>query len=256
MSKEEPLHDLRIADRMQAVIGWRIWLVTRTGFLYSPFQSHHGWPGFAPLRAGCYPRDLPAIHRDGVPSANHRCGIFATKSVAEAWLWARELDENDESWVIGKVALWGTVHEHERGFRAQFAYPQLLYLPDYLQPLKDTLYAHYGVELRPVHELGLSRFSLPTKQAFGSVLLMLYMTALLLGLPALFVYTGLLRTRAEISLFLLLPAVVCLLGAWVVHLDGARSSLSKGLLLAGIGAGSAGVAILFMQLAAFLSQLL
>ena len=30
--------------------------------------------------------------------------------------------------VHGKVYLWGTVVEHERGWRAQFAYPKVLFL--------------------------------------------------------------------------------------------------------------------------------
>ena len=29
--------------------------------------------------------------------------------------------------VVGRVALWGTVRDHTEGYRAQFAYPQILY---------------------------------------------------------------------------------------------------------------------------------
>jgi hypothetical protein len=31
--------------------------------------------------------------------------------------------------IYGEVSLWGSVVEHEAGFRAEFAYPQALYLP-------------------------------------------------------------------------------------------------------------------------------
>jgi hypothetical protein len=31
--------------------------------------------------------------------------------------------------VLGRVALWGEVHEHEYGWRAQHGYPQRLYVP-------------------------------------------------------------------------------------------------------------------------------
>jgi preprotein translocase subunit YajC len=36
--------------------------------------------------------------------------------------------------ICGEVYLWGTVVEHEQGFRAQFAYPKNLYLPPKMLP--------------------------------------------------------------------------------------------------------------------------
>jgi hypothetical protein len=47
------------------------------------------------------------------------------------------MKEPDEQWatyssVYGKVALWGRIIEHERGYRAQYAYPLELWVyPDY-----------------------------------------------------------------------------------------------------------------------------
>jgi hypothetical protein len=59
---------------------------------------------------------------------NCTCGIYAAKSL-------EHLRKNgyDRCGIYGEVCLWGTVVEHERGWRAQLAYPKNLFLsPDAL----------------------------------------------------------------------------------------------------------------------------
>jgi hypothetical protein len=72
------------------------------------------------------------------PQYDCQCGFYATKEPDEQWA--------TYSVVYGKVALWGRVIEHERGYRAQYAYPLELWVyPDYqCVKLRD-----YGV---PTHE--------------------------------------------------------------------------------------------------------
>ena len=48
------------------------------------------------------------------------CGIYAVKTP--------RLDDRDDA-IYGQVNLWGRVIEHEHGYRAQYAYPALLYTP-------------------------------------------------------------------------------------------------------------------------------
>jgi hypothetical protein len=55
--------------------------------------------------------------------------------------------------VLGRVALWGTVIECERGFRASRAYPTRVYLP-------SDAGSPWGVEWEEV-ALGLSRYRVP-----------------------------------------------------------------------------------------------
>lgn len=55
------------------------------------------------------------------PIKDCKCGIYAANNIAEAEKYGD---------IIGRVALWGTVVVSETGWRAQYAYPQALYVPD------------------------------------------------------------------------------------------------------------------------------
>jgi hypothetical protein len=59
------------------------------------------------------------------------CGIYGSKDLdrlrrSQYWQFGG---------VHGEVNLWGSVVEHERGFRAQFAYPKTLHLPSEMLPV-------------------------------------------------------------------------------------------------------------------------
>jgi hypothetical protein len=57
------------------------------------------------------------------PQPKCTCGVYAAKSL-------EQLRKNgyDRCGIYGEVCLWGTVVEHERGWRAQLAYPKNLFL--------------------------------------------------------------------------------------------------------------------------------
>lgn len=69
---------------------------------------------------------------DGMPRA-HGAGIYAMK----------ECPDECTTDVIGKVALWGSVVEHEHGYRARYAYPLELWCGD--EARAKALEKHYGV---------------------------------------------------------------------------------------------------------------
>ena len=95
----------------------------------SGLKSLNGMPWVAgqPLAAQC----RATLRRRAVeglaqsdPHANCRCGVYGSKrldSLKSIRFW--------KSGVRGEVLLWGTVVEHEHGWRAQFAYPKTLHLP-------------------------------------------------------------------------------------------------------------------------------
>lgn len=59
-----------------------------------------------------------------VPQEKCTCGVYATKNLdhlRETQYWRHGIH--------GKVTLWGTLVEHELGWRAQCAYPKALFLP-------------------------------------------------------------------------------------------------------------------------------
>ena len=116
-------------DYISAIVGYRVWQWTADGL-----QSLNGEPWFPnrPLVARCRSlplgtiagRDDPAHNANPAPRENCTCGVYAAKSLEHLrgtryWQYG----------IHGEVSLWGTVVEHEQGWRAQFAYPRSLFVP-------------------------------------------------------------------------------------------------------------------------------
>lgn len=121
------------------VLGWRVWRAASDRLESFVFDTV--WPQRRPLRAECPMRSksTPVIarksgleaagepsgvtlhdHHEHAPALACRCGVYA--AVDRADLPATSFDRR---W-IGPVALWGTVIEHKRGYRASHAYPLAL----------------------------------------------------------------------------------------------------------------------------------
>jgi hypothetical protein len=134
-------------DYIDPVIGWRSWSSveidneTCLSSLYFPTV----WPVGRPLTAACLltrrrtrrlvrlfdPRPHPA------PSTACECGIYAVKP-ERFRVNLRGRDEGAGLPVFGRVSLWGLVHEHEYGWRASFAYPEQLYVPQLAGHMLDA----------------------------------------------------------------------------------------------------------------------
>jgi hypothetical protein len=133
-----------------AVLGWRVWAVTRTSQgvrLASPLFDHAWVPG-DPAAATClrhedrFAAPLPVHH---VGSADCGCGFHAARDPADALSYLHGRDEPSTICrVLGEVTLWGDVLQTEAGWRGTLAYPARLYVPDAL--LVDELSA-YGVSV-------------------------------------------------------------------------------------------------------------
>jgi hypothetical protein len=125
------------------VIGWRGWAVHRTRegaelleAIAIDFRVTTTWPPLRAWRAEC------AQARDhDAPDPACVCGWHACRTLDDAVeacariLHARDVQARRVA--FGPVALWGRVIEHERGWRAQYAYPQALYVgaPELVSPL-------------------------------------------------------------------------------------------------------------------------
>lgn len=102
-----------------AVHAWRTWTLRddpRTGStLLMPIGGHRrAWTPRRPSRARC------PFHRwHKAPDAGCSCGLYAVKD-------GRLLRGARDAAVLGTVALWGSIVEHQRGFRGELAYPQRL----------------------------------------------------------------------------------------------------------------------------------
>jgi hypothetical protein len=110
----------------EPILAWRTWTLagSREGDdvrLLPIAGDGKPWPVREPARAACH--HAPRHHV--VPGFTCRCGLHATHAPD---LLRRTRDPA----VLGTVALWGRVVEHEHGFRAELGYPQRLRLVCYL----------------------------------------------------------------------------------------------------------------------------
>jgi hypothetical protein len=132
----------------EPVVAWRVWLVATDDGEPQSLRSisyRIRWPKRKPMRAHCLftlrhpvkgptgPLTPPQPHPgEQCPVLSHQCGIYALKEPDDLPKWAPTFS----AWapgmprVIGQVALWGRVLEHELGYRAEYAYPVSFVQPE------------------------------------------------------------------------------------------------------------------------------
>lgn len=122
-------------DYVEPTIGWRVWdVVDVDGSLR--LRSPAFLTIWAPSReavALCRRSD-PNVYLGGHRAPHERCccGIYAAKRVSQAAPYLSRLFPRRPTVVhrvIGRVSLWGSVVECERGWRAARAYPLSLFVP-------------------------------------------------------------------------------------------------------------------------------
>jgi hypothetical protein len=122
---------MKIPDYISPIVGYRAWHWDATGL-----KSLNGelWVAGRPLSAVCRADKNGSIAGLSRTTHNHNelpcfkctCGIYAAKTTEHL----RQCGYRRFG-VHGEVSLWGTVVEHKRGWRAQFAYPKTFFLaPD------------------------------------------------------------------------------------------------------------------------------
>jgi hypothetical protein len=152
-------------DYVEAIVGWRLWRITRRRrqIRLSSLFLDDVWPWLEPLEARCA---VPGIgwrrsqRRHTAPHADCDCGIHAT-------LWSRVAPEvsrhgrlRSVGFVVGEVALWGSVVECQFGWRSSFAYPQRMFalIPSRAHELElarvVSALESYGVPVEPVELSG------------------------------------------------------------------------------------------------------
>src|ERR1035441_8671118 len=115
---------MNVPDYISPIIGYRVWRWDDAGL-----RSLNGkpWSPCKPLAAKCGAGK--AHDADEVPQTDCTCGFYAAKNLEHLRQFGYE-----GRGIHGEVYLWGTVVEHELGWRAQFAYPKSLFLPPDLIP--------------------------------------------------------------------------------------------------------------------------
>jgi hypothetical protein len=122
----EPEHEA------EPVLGWRAWRLVRSAgeLRIVPTTPRAAWEPRVPIHATCsgshtreymiHNPELAKDHRSPEPGCT--CGVHAAKDPGRLARTGRA------SAVVGRVAMWGRVIEHTKGYRAEFAYPARLRL--------------------------------------------------------------------------------------------------------------------------------
>jgi hypothetical protein len=128
---------MSIPDYISPIIGYRVWKWEKTGL-----KSLCGerWKPSQLLAARC--RASAVVGTIAVASKAMIPTMPRKRSAPAASTRRRSLEQllttgYAKCGIHGEVYLWGTVVEHELGWRAQFAYPKTLFLPSDLIP-SDT----------------------------------------------------------------------------------------------------------------------
>jgi hypothetical protein len=124
-------------DFVEAIEVWKAWRVAeRDGaFHLQSVLKPTIWPHRRPLVAEClHPENGPArvwrrSCRHTAPELGCDCGIYGAGLSQVAPYLTPAPFQSEVIRVLGRVSLWGTVVECERGYRASNAYPLSIYVP-------------------------------------------------------------------------------------------------------------------------------
>ncbi|WLA39728.1 hypothetical protein QNJ95_44000 [Bradyrhizobium elkanii] len=108
------------------LVGYRYWVVSWQGNLFGPHSWRH-WHPEEPMSGG----NMDHSGHAGVYALKTRdlverfiANVLARRELANTWRSPPLLPPTDQqgpvALAIGSVSLWGTIWEHESGFRAQF----------------------------------------------------------------------------------------------------------------------------------------
>jgi len=128
--------DFAVPDAITPIVGWRYWrLGDGEGLLRSLTGRHQQWEPGQALRARCRFDEVdrsdwryrmvsgfsPEAHP--APSEGCTCGLYAARSLEDL---RGQMLFGLNRMVVGEVSLWGKVIPGQRGFRAEYAYPERL----------------------------------------------------------------------------------------------------------------------------------
>lgn len=129
----------------EPILGWRCWRADiDTGELYPTYYKQYGmpkWPECKQLEAKCH--CYTTISHEP-PLKDCTCGIWLRDTEHEARRdWRGTINTKpltyNKTYVVGTANIWGTIIEHEFGWRAGRAYPSTIIVPRVLpQPPDDV----------------------------------------------------------------------------------------------------------------------
>lgn len=132
-------------DFIEPFKAWKGLRADSEGRLFSPMTTTP-WPEGEALVATCERK------RHTPPVTSCGCGIYAVKTFEDlhdaGYNWSYwSISDDEKVWVIAKVKLWGRIRPGRIGYRAQFAYPEKVYVPGSKLPLGVLIKRRYGVSV-------------------------------------------------------------------------------------------------------------
>lgn len=134
MRRQLLILDDRVVD---AVVGYRAW---RAGIdhgvvsMWSIARRDHQWRP-CPIEAECRCSARYSTTKIGGPFT-HRCGIYAWREpivpVSPRLLGIPQACSGPQT-IVGEVLLWGEIHIHAKGYRAQWAKASAFYVTETMQ---------------------------------------------------------------------------------------------------------------------------
>lgn len=150
------VHEWEAPDYFEPVLGWRSWDIDPD---YRPgevpiLNSLNGtpWPPGEAMEAQC---NRTRAH-DGVPGRNCSCGLYSANNLAhlQSMHYHAYNEEHGRGLrVVGELNNWGKVFPGTQGWRAQFAYPKVIYVPFEAWELAEGLRTGYGVTVKLMNTL-------------------------------------------------------------------------------------------------------
>ncbi|MDE2102380.1 MAG: hypothetical protein KGL39_34355 [Patescibacteria group bacterium] len=126
----------------EAIIAYRGWDIREDGVL-APVTRNMPWPARMATQARCDVIGTNRGHTAG-PAPGCYCGYYAFKT-------EDALEQVIGTKVIGRVKIWGRVIPHDLGYRAEYAYPQLLFThPRSDNELIKAVADRYAIETAPM----------------------------------------------------------------------------------------------------------
>jgi preprotein translocase subunit YajC len=122
-----------VPDYISPIVGYRVWQWDAAGLksLNGELWARRRLSALCAADAKGFMSGLPRLTHDSdqLPHPSCTCGVYAAKTLERL----RQCGYSRFG-VCGEVYLWGTVVEHERGWRAQYAYPKTFVLAPSVLP--------------------------------------------------------------------------------------------------------------------------
>jgi hypothetical protein len=149
----------------EPLVGWRCWFVLpHEGLLRPLYKRGLAWKPRQAMEAVC-PEEIHAV-----PADDCRCGVWAVchPMMLTEFHWSAippvGVAPIPGVVVVGQIAMWGNVIQHERGWRSSHAYPQHLYAFTDDPMMAEGLRERYGVPVAYGEEAERLRRLLPSQR--------------------------------------------------------------------------------------------